>query len=774
MSGRIVKTTLKIAVPLAIIAVAALYLPLDFLRPAVERALERGLGRKVEVGEVHLDLFGAPGFTLDDVVIHEDPRAGIEPFAYVPSLDARPSWLGLLRRHLEFSYLNLSEARYQAPTLNIVKTAEGPWNFQFLLDSASRGQTRVPAIRMRAGRVNFKFGDTKSIFYFDNADLNVSPSRSGFVDLHFEGAPSQTDRAAQDFGRFFVDGTWDPSRTPRLDMKVDLERSSLAEMSRVIDPQGFGLHGTVALQASLSGSPNSLDVSGLLQIDDVHRWDLVPKGGGWKLPFKGSLDLHGEKLDLASDPAAPVVLSFRGRDFLSKTRWDAEAQLNQVPIADLAEVARHMGAPVSDQLAAEGAVSGSLTYDQNGLSGRVELKDASLALPDAQPLRAKSAAVNIGDGVVSLEPSKIDIGEKESAELEANYDFLQSRAQPQPHEQQPPVDLRITTKGMSVADMRSFGVAAIPLLDQTKQGTWRGWARYQGGEWSGEYDLLNARIPVEGLSDPLRIQSASIKLNGARVSVTKLRGKAGDIAFTGEYRWEPGAARPHKFNLTIPEADAAELARLLAPSIERERGFLARTLRLAAAPLPEWLKKRRADGTISIGTLTAGDSSLSLNHARLLWDSGIVRLAGIDASWMSANLAGASLAGDLQADLNGAVPQYHFDGTLNGTPYKGGKLDFDGSLDAEGEGLALLDSLHAEGHLRARSIELSPDADLTSASACFELQSTRWKFGSVEVTQGGETYYGSGASQPDGKLVLDLVKGSRQLRLSGPLLASAP
>lgn len=772
MSGGIVKTTLKIALPLAVVAVAALYLPLDFLRPPVERALERGLGRKVEVGAVHLDLFGAPGFTLDDVVIHEDPRAGIEPFAYVPSLDARPSWLSLLRRHLEFSYLNLSEARFQAPTLNIVKTAEGPWNFQFLLDSASRGQTRVPEIRMRAGRVNFKFGDVKSIFYFDNADLNVNPSRGGFVELHFEGAPSQTDRAAQDFGRFFVDGTWDPSRTPRLDMKVDLERSSLAEVSRVIDPEGFGLHGTIALQARLSGSPNSLDVSGLLQVDDVHRWDLVPKGGGWKLPFKGSLDLHGEKLDLASDPAAPVVLSFRGRDFLSKTRWDAQAQLNQVRIADLAEVARHMGAPVSDELAAEGAVSGSLTYDQSGLSGRVELKDASLALPDVQPLRAKSAAVNVSDGVVSLEPSKIEIGEKESAELEASYDFFQPRDPHQPR--QPQVDLRITTKGMSVADMRSFGVAAIPMLDQTKQGIWRGWARYQGAAWSGEYDLLNARIPVDGLSDPLRIQSASIKLNGAHVSVTKLRGKAGGIAFTGEYRWEPGTVHPHKFNLTIQEADAAELARLLAPSIERERGFLARTLRLAAAPLPEWLKSRRADGAISIGTLTAGESSLSLNHARLLWDGGIVRLAGIDASWLSANLAGSALAGDLQADLSGAAPRYHFDGTLNGAPYKGGKLDFDGSLDAEGDGLALLDSLRAEGHLRARSIELSPDTELTSASACFELQSTRWKFGSVEATQAGETYYGSGASQADGKLVLDLVKGTRQLRLSGPLLASAP
>jgi hypothetical protein len=149
-------------------------------------------------------------------------------------------------------------------------------------------------------------------------------------------------------------------------------------------------------------------------------------------------------------------------------------------------------------------------------------------------------------------------------------------------------------------------------------------------------------------------------------------------------------------------------------------------------------------------------------------------LSGINATLLSANLAGASLTGDLDTDLTGGQPRYHFDGKLNDVPYKGGRLDFDGGFDAGGEGLALLESLHAEGHLRARSIAFSSDADFPSASACFELQGTHWKLGSVEVTQAGETYVGTGSSQPDGRLVLDLVKGARSVRFSGPLLASAP
>lgn len=773
------RRAIKIILALLAIAIACQYLPLNFLTAPVERAMQRGLDRRVEVGEVHLDLFGTPGFTLNDVVIHEDPRAGIEPFAYVSSMDAQVSWLSLLRRHLEFAYLNLGDA-----TLNLVKTTAGPWNFQFLLDSAEAGHARVPAIRMRAGRVNFKFGDTKSIFYFNDVDLDVAPSRDGSAEVRFEGSPSQTDRAAQDFGRFFLNGDWNPSRTPRLNLNVDLEKSSLPDLARLIDPRGFGLHGTIALQAQLSGSPSGLDITGQLQIDDVHRWDLMPQGGGWKLPIKGALDLHKETLELASDPAAPVVISARAWDFLSRTQWEAGLQLNHTPAADLVEVARHLGAPVPDQLAAEGQVSGTLSYNEDGLTGRVELNDASLSLPNVPPLRAKSAALDIGDGAVSLEKSTIEIGEKESAEVQGSYGYLQNAG----------LDLRISTRGMNVADMRSFGLAAIPVLDQTGRGTWRGWARYQSavaqsagaaqgnasaraapGGWSGEYDLLNARIAVDGLADPLRIQAASVKLNGARAAVTKLSAQVGDISFTGDYRWEPTAVHPHKFNIVIEEADVTELARLLAPALDRDRGFLARTLRLGApAPVPDWLKNRRADGTISIGSLTAGDATFSLNQARLLWDAAVVRLAGIDATLTSANLSGASLSGDLVTDLSGSAPHYRFDGKLSGAPYKGGKLDFDGGFDAEGSGLELLDSLHGEGHLRGRSIAFSPDADFSSVSACFDLQGLRWKLGSVEVTQGGETYSGTGASQPDGKLVLDLVRGSRAVRFSGPLLAATP
>jgi hypothetical protein len=755
---------MKRAIILALLLVlavgfAAPHFEIDLFRPKIARALERGLGRQVEVGPVHFNLFTGPGFTVDDVTIHEDARAGIEPFAYVGKLEARVQLLSLFRHKLEFSSLRLIDA-----SINVVKTDAGPWNFQYLLNSAPASAGTMPAIKMREGRVNFKFGDTKSVFFFNDADLDVAPSMDGSAELRFVGAPSRSDRAGQNFGLFSVRGRWSAQR---VDMKVELEKSALEEVARLIDRRGFGLHGVVALDAQFSGVPSHLDVTGNIQVNDVHRWDLLPQsGGGLRVAYKGMLDLHNDRLDLASISDVPnpqIAASFRAWDFLSAPHWDASAELKQLPMATALEIARHMGAGLPDKLAAEGSLSGEVRYSEpDGFAGKVALQDASVTLPDGRPLRAASAAVVIDRQVMSLEPSTVSVGENESAEVEGSF----SLAGPDK------LDLKITTRALSVSDMRSFGVAAIPLLDQTPQGTWppqgtwRGWARYQWardevGQWSGEYELQNARIPVDGLAEPVKVQSAFVSLNGKRVTVNRLRAKVGAIAFTGDYRWEPAAIHPHKFHLTIPEADAAELQRVLAPSLVRDRGFFARTLRLGDAPVPEWMKTRRADGTVTVGALTFGDTQVRVDAARLLWDAAQVRFAGVGA-----HVNDSPLTGELTVDLTGRAPHYRFEGKLENVAYRDGKLDFEGSVDADGVGAEILAGAHAEGRLHGRSIAFSPDAEFRTAAACFEVTGERWKLSSVEVTQGADAYTGSGATQTDGRLVLDLSTRGRQVRYS--------
>jgi len=140
----------------------------------------------------------------------------------------------------------------------------------------------------------------------------------------------------------------------------------------------------------------------------------------------------------------------------------------------------------------------------------------------------------------------------------------------------------------------------------------------------------------------------------------------------------------------------------------------------------------------------------------------------------------AEFAGDLSIDLGTGSPRYRFDGKVTDIAYKGGMLDLDGALEAEGEGLSVLESAHAEGTLRGRSILFAPDADFRSVTARFEMQgsgvASRWKLSNVEVNQSGESLVGSGASQADGRIVLELTSRGRPLRYIGTLftLASQP
>jgi len=47
----------------------------------------------------------------------------------------------------------------------------------------------------------------------------------------------------------------------------------------------------------------------------------------------------------------------------------------------------------------------------------------------------------------------------------------------------------------------------------------------------------------------------------------------------------------------------------------------------------------------------------------------------------------------------------------------------------------------------------------------------RWKLPGIEVVQGGDTLYGTGATLPDGRLVLDLANRTRQAHYSSAIVS---
>ena len=371
-------------------------------------------------------------------------------------MQARIRWTSLFAGNLAFSSLRLD-----APSVNVVRMPSGPWNIQPLLDHRPQASAphrhAVPDIQIRGGRIDFKFGDTKSVFYISDADVDVYPNENGEVVIRFSGAPARTDQASHSFGELTARGLLQSGANgeSQLSMGVHLDRTAISEITRLFHGSDIGVHGFVLANAKLDGPLSKIDITGDLNISDVHRWDLMPAPGeGWTLNYRGLLNLTGHHLELATVAATPaqpdpVAVEFRLDDYLAAPKWSGNLQFRDLPAASLVETARHFGAPFPPGVQVEGKVEGGIGYSsQSGVGGQLTLATASVKFPAGGSAQFDSAQVQIADGKVVLAPSDVEMEDGQSAQIEGEYALDNSHAA-----------FRISTRQLAVGAAHLLGSA---------------------------------------------------------------------------------------------------------------------------------------------------------------------------------------------------------------------------------------------------------------------------------------------------------------------------
>ncbi len=771
--GKRFRRLLLAAVGLFLVAAAvAPFLKADRFAKPIRDALERSLHREVEIGRVRFHLITGPGFSVDDVVIHDDPAVGLEPLAYVTSLDIRLSWRSLITRRLELDRLQLVE-----PSLNLTKTPDGGWNFQPLLLQTlgvSRGGS-LPGIEVRSGRLNFKFGTLKSAFYFTNADLDLwrsgdSPQTFG---LRFSGEPARTDRAAQGFGRLTGSGSWSfpPGRESELDMDLELERSGISEVMTLIAGRDVGVHGSMTSGAHVSGQISDLAIRGQLRLQDLHRWDLLPtRGGEWPVAYRGRLDLWNQKLELETvqdvKVKLPVVARVRAAGYLAQPRWGVSATLDHLPAQSLLEIARQLGSAFPEGLTLDGAVSGVIGYSSSeGVQGQVRLTEGTFGTEESGAFRVVDAEVVVSGSRLNLGPARVFTPSGQVAIVTGQYDQAKDSLQ-----------LGIATKGLALAAVnRGFGTLfdlnSAPLLSVCTGGLWHGTLHFSkdegsSGEWSGAFGVEKTELALPGLREPLKIASAAISMQPERIHVTRLRGSIGDVQLAADYTY-PGGPGPHRVDLSISEVEAGQLEELLGPTLQRRQNFLARALRRPVL-VPDWLRARKIEGVIRVGRLKLGDVTVSDMRGKLAWEGTSVSLSDVEARILDGRATGA-----LRANLRQSQPVYSMTGEVVRLPWRGGQVSLGGKLETSGLGSDLWLNLTSAGIIEARAIEISTE-DVKSLNGSYELAIVRGvprvQVTGMEMILGQETFYGQGGSQPDGHLQFELASAKRQMRLGGRLI----
>jgi hypothetical protein len=755
------------------LAIAAWYVPqisADRYRDRIHAALENALGRKVQIGQVKFQLLPLPGFTISDVQVGEDPAIGPEPIAYVTTLRARPKLSALLGGPLEFASVDLEEAY-----LNLTR-ADRPdtgvrWNFSSLM--RPRLLNAFPSVHLISGRVNFKFGDTKSIFYLLHTDVDLwPPSRAdGPWTLRVHAEPARTDRPARGFGIFSARGEW-RSRDSSVILNVKLERSELSDIVTLFQGRESGLLGHIWGDAHLAGPVSRVGLAGRLMVDDIHGWNQTPPGGSaWPLALSGAFNVPGQTTDLrltTTGKQSPIDLRYRVSGYLAKPRWAVTAIFSQLPLSPLMGIARNLGWGIPRDMNFDGVAQGVVGYSvpegAPRLDGALQIANSTLSVGATPPLKIALADLRFAGSTITLSPASVTNDKNESAILDGEADVSNGALQ-----------ASLTTDGMSIASLRrQISVAAAPLLSQATAGTWNGSLRYSNtafgghGPWTGEVHLQDAEVAFEAFARPLHLTSADAAIDGASISMKRVVVSADGIEAQGDYRYEPGAARPHKFHLIAGKASADALEKLLIPTLHRGN-FFNYAFNFGRVPEPDWMRAMHADGAVQINALDLGGAAVSKFRARLIWDGDEVRLSGVRAENGDATFNGAVLI-----NLAQRQPRYQIAGKLKDLAWRSGAMDADGTLSTSGMGLDLLKNMSAKGSFRARDIDLAPLDTYDKIDGCFEwswdARTPQLKLTQLVMTAGGDTFLGTADTLDNGQLMLRVSDGTRQILASGALL----
>lgn len=476
LSRQTVARTCAALVAMALLALISVpYLPAERFRGRVERGLERALQRDVKIGELRFSLWGRPGFTLSEVVIADLPEISAEPFAYVSEARVGIALATLWRGEMTFSSVTLSQ-----PSVNVAQGPGGAWNFEQMLRSGvgagTRSEGALPELRVRDGRINFRSGLRKSIYYFRSADLRLSQEARGTGAwlLEFRAEPARTDSFAPRFGTVRGRGRWLPAagRNGELEVDLEMERSPLAEVASLFRAPSGGLSGFLSARTHLSGPAEALEIRGNLELSQRGDWGMFALAGDTaRVPLKGLLNLPARRIHLEASPAseaaavpggnapapgetapapgaagtagvtdgadaasgtagiAPAVAGFAASvDFnpeFAPGEWVARVAFSGKPVAQVAGLLRYLDDSFPDYPQLEGNLSGEVDYrSAGGLRGAVT-SDRLLWLPEpAFALRSLDLRLE-GErtecrGALDLEPVPDDAGDAAGSESAAS------------------------------------------------------------------------------------------------------------------------------------------------------------------------------------------------------------------------------------------------------------------------------------------------------------------------------------------------------------------
>jgi len=382
----------------------------------IATSIGNSLGRPVHLDRVSLTLLPLPGFTIENLVVGEDPAFGVEPIIRANSVQATLRFSSLWRGRVEFSTISFTD-----PSVNLVHAADGRWNVEGILLQASHIETaptaqrhagsapRFPYIEATGARLNFKQEQEKLPFSLVDADFALWLPDPHQWHLRLRAHPTRTDLNVSDTGTIELESTLGSAsslgHTP-LNLQGQWRDAPLGEATRVLFGRDAGWRGQLNLTTHIRGTFGESAVSTNLHLDETRLSDFVPEKSltADVECFATATGLFHTFEDLRC--SWPPATSSHGQSIaltgsIPNVHKIAESSLQMgtpgIPATTLLSWLRATNSHVPSSLAATGLLSGSISYDPpaknpfassssaSSWQGQFTLTHATLKAPVDQP-----------------------------------------------------------------------------------------------------------------------------------------------------------------------------------------------------------------------------------------------------------------------------------------------------------------------------------------------------------------------------------------------------
>ncbi len=545
-------------------------------RRRLEAGLERALHRPVTFGAISLRLLPHPGFSIENAVVREDPAFGSEPFAHVERIDCDLKWRSLWHSQLDFARLTLKH-----PSLNIVRSDRGEWNYENLL--LASGITSPPAppagakpspgrelfLEADEARINFKMGPNKKPFAITdlNARLVIEPARR-LVRFRLEGKPIRMDLPLPSPGALELEGEWTPGSRLEgpLNATLSTRGALLYDWVPIVTGYNPEIYGVLDAEIGLSGSARVLRVAGHSEIRQLHRWGQLPPSDPMPvtLYFRGELDRQRgrallESMDLSfADSRLQLTGSLDGLS--GSPSLDLVFALGRSRLEDVLALSRRFW-PNSGSFNLSGRVDGLVTiqgpWTSRRTSGFLTARDVRLGLTSGT-FPVSDCAVRIDTRGARLAPVKLTLAPRVEVVADATIERFGPGRSKGRASGRGRYEVTLSAKAIPLRDLfrfgRAVGIRVVQNIDA--QGIGTADLRLSGPAWpfarpslAGRAEIRAARLLIPGLTEPLNLPRARVRLSGEEIVVDPVVAVIGTSVFSGRLQHQGNRQRPWKFDL---------------------------------------------------------------------------------------------------------------------------------------------------------------------------------------------------------------------------------